>query len=98
MSNLEDIYKQIGQEAQKYNIDKIVLFGSRARGDNKPKSDIDLAVYGNLSIAENNQFYFFIQEALPTLLEVDIVFIHHKTSQELLDNIEKDGVVIYEKI
>ncbi len=25
-------------------IEKIVLFGSRARGDNKPRSDIDLAI------------------------------------------------------
>jgi len=32
--------------AQKHNIEKVVLFGSRARGDYHRASDIDLAVYG----------------------------------------------------
>lgn len=28
-------------------IEKVILFGSRARGDNNIKSDIDLAIYSN---------------------------------------------------
>lgn len=32
--------------AEKYNIEKVILFGSRARGDYKRASDIDLAVQG----------------------------------------------------
>ena len=46
MNNIEDVYRQIIEIAKKNKIEKIVLFGSRARGDNQPKSDIDLAVYG----------------------------------------------------
>ena len=41
---IEKVYKQIGQIAEKYDVKKIVLFGSRARGTNHAKSDIDLAV------------------------------------------------------
>ncbi|MEG6570722.1 nucleotidyltransferase domain-containing protein [Thermoanaerobacterium thermosaccharolyticum] len=38
-----DSIKFIGE---KYNdIDKIVIYGSRARGDNRKTSDIDIAVY-----------------------------------------------------
>jgi len=38
-----DLIKFIGE---KYNdIDKIVIYGSRARGDNRKTSDIDIAVY-----------------------------------------------------
>ncbi|ALB47584.2 nucleotidyltransferase domain-containing protein [Clostridium beijerinckii NRRL B-598] len=34
------------------SINKVILFGSRARGDNLLKSDIDLAVYCENSISE----------------------------------------------
>lgn len=33
--------------AQRNSIKKVVLFGSRARGDNDERSDIDLAVVGD---------------------------------------------------
>lgn len=32
--------------AKKYHVEKVILFGSRARGDNRPNSDIDLALSG----------------------------------------------------
>ena len=33
-------------------INKVILFGSRARGDNGDRSDIDLAIYCEKSISE----------------------------------------------
>ena len=43
--------------AQKYSIEKLVLFGSRARGTNTERSDIDIAVYGG-DYADTGQLYF----------------------------------------
>lgn len=40
------VLDEILQLAQIYNIEKLILFGSRARGDFKERSDIDLAVSG----------------------------------------------------
>ena len=40
------VIDEIVSLAQKHNIEKVVLFGSRARGDYHRASDIDLAVYG----------------------------------------------------
>ena len=40
------IVRELCSFAQKYSITKIVLFGSRARGTNTERSDIDIAVYG----------------------------------------------------
>ena len=37
---MDEVYKQIVNIAKKYNTKKVVLFGSRARGTNHPKSDI----------------------------------------------------------
>lgn len=76
------------------NIDKIILFGSRARGDFKEKSDIDIAVYGE----KCGKFAMDLEEKCPTLLKFDIVDLKKPVAYELLNSIEKEGVVLYEKI
>lgn len=88
------VLKQIIDLAQKRDITKVILFGSRARGDFKKKSDIDLAVLGE-NIAE---FSFDVDELTDTLLKYDIVDLNSNISDELLKNIQNEGVVIYEKI
>lgn len=45
--NLPDrVLRELYFFAQKYSIGKLILFGSRARGTNTERSDIDIAVYG----------------------------------------------------
>ena len=42
MLTIEDIKKVVAGIAPKYQITKATLFGSRARGDNREDSDVDL--------------------------------------------------------
>lgn len=70
---MEKIYAQIAALAEKYQAEKIILFGSRARGDNQERSDIDLAVYGILQ--ENHASFWADIDELPTLLKFDLVHI-----------------------
>lgn len=42
----DKIIMAIKDLAQRYALHKVILFGSRARGDNRERSDIDLAVSG----------------------------------------------------
>lgn len=79
--------------AQKYSIEKLVLFGSRARGTNTERSDIDIAVYGG----DYDHFYWDVKEKIHSLLMFDIVQADELISEELKQEIEKDGVIIYEK-
>ena len=44
----QEIVDDIRKLAQECDVDKVILFGSRARGDHKYRSDIDLAVTGGL--------------------------------------------------
>ena len=81
--------------ASQYDVDKIVLFGSRARGDNQAKSDVDIAVYG---CRDFTNFYFDVEEKVWTLLTFDIVNMDNDVSEELKREIIRDGVIIYEKI
>ena len=41
-----NIQRQIEEFARTCKLEKVVLFGSRARGTNRERSDIDLAVSG----------------------------------------------------
>lgn len=93
--DVEKIYAQIADLGFKYQVDKIVLFGSRARGDNRERSDIDIAVFG-LSDVLRADFLEDI-DRLPTLLEFDAVQIQEDTNLQLLTNIEKDGVTLYDR-
>ncbi len=84
---------QLAGLARQYAAERLVLFGSRARGDHKERSDIDLAVYG---MPEKNHALFWLDaEELPTLLKFDIVHISPRTDPDLLSNIKKDGVTLY---
>lgn len=90
------VIEEIRQMAEKNAADKIVLFGSRARGDFSEKSDIDLAVYG---CKEFGELAAQLEENLWSLLELDIINMDSLyISEELVREIEKDGVTIYEKV
>lgn len=71
----------------------IVLFGSRAKGNNTERSDIDMAVYGG----DFDGFYWDIKEKINSLLMFDIIQANSAISDDLKHEIEKDGVIIYEK-
>lgn len=80
--------------AKKNNIKKIILFGSRARGTNSERSDIDLAVSGGNAL----DFYYDVEEQAWTLLLFDVVDLDRGISNELRAEIDRDGVIIYEKV
>ena len=44
----DDIYEKIKKIADKYNKYKFKIFGSRARGDYRSNSDIDIAIVSNV--------------------------------------------------
>lgn len=92
--NLPDrVLRELSSFAQKYSVTKIILFGSRARGTNTERSDIDIAVCGG----NFDGFYWDVKEKIHSLLMFDIVQADSSISDELIKEIEKDGVVIYEK-
>lgn len=93
---MEKILSNLKTLAEKHQAKKLILFGSRARGDFRERSDIDIAVWG----MEKEKECLFSSDVddLPTLLKFDIVFVSEHTTPALLKNIEKDGVILYEQI
>lgn len=88
------VIEEIRSLASKYQIHRVILFGSRARGDFKRTSDIDLAVEGG----DFDHFALDVSEETSTLLKFDIVDLDRDVQQELLDSIRREGRLIYEKI
>ncbi len=88
------VIEEICDIARKYNVQKVILFGSRARGDFKTKSDIDLAVQGGDFI----RFMLDVNEETSTLLKFDIVNLDEEIQNELRESIKKEGKIVYEEI
>ena len=88
------VIEEIQNIALKNHVKKVILFGSRARGDFYKKSDIDLAVEGGNFLG----FSMSVDEETSILLEYDIIELDRGISEKLKDSIKRDGVVIYEKV
>ncbi|MCR4431693.1 MAG: nucleotidyltransferase domain-containing protein [Tepidanaerobacteraceae bacterium] len=93
-----DILNKLVKIFKKYtSIEKVLLFGSRARGDFSKVSDIDIAVFSedisdrdfNLLIDEINQ--------IDIALSFDVVHYDKLAKASLRNEILKDGVVMYER-
>ena len=90
---MDELYTKLADLAARYGAQRLVLYGSRARGDFHARSDVDLAVYG---MPEKQRGSFSVEaEDLPTLLKLDIVHISENMDPAFLQNIEKDGVTLY---
>lgn len=90
----ERLLAQITALAALHGLDRVILFGSRARGDHRETSDIDLAVSGG----NVHAFAMDVEEETHTLLSFDVVDLDGSVQRELLDSIAREGRLIYEKV
>lgn len=90
------IQKIVNPIAQKHGVEKVSLFGSRARGDNRADSDYDFVISkGRITGAIS--FMLFVddlEDALGT--HVDVI-TDTSDDTEFLNGIKKDEIVIYEQ-
>ncbi|MCQ5128179.1 nucleotidyltransferase domain-containing protein [Butyricicoccus faecihominis] len=88
------VLEQIRSLAEQHGLNRVILFGSRARGDFRERSDIDLAVSGGHIAA----FSLDVDEETDTLLQYDVVNLDVPVDTALLENIQREGVTLYEKV
>lgn len=88
------VIEEIRQLARENGIRRIVLFGSRARGDYWRASDIDLAVWGG----NIRNFALDVEEETSTLLTFDVVDMDKGVQESLLESINREGMILYEEI
>jgi predicted nucleotidyltransferase len=79
-------------------IQRAVVFGSRAKGNYKPGSDIDIAVFGEaISFSTIARLHSRLEEEGPLPYFFDIVDFTHSEHKELKEHIERIGIPIFER-
>jgi predicted nucleotidyltransferase len=78
------------------NIEKVILYGSRAKEINSPYSDVDIILVGEN--IENREFCNILNEIDDLLLPFifDISVNYTISNVNLIDSINKTGVIVYE--
>lgn len=91
---VNEILDQIVLLCKKHSASQVILFGSRAKGTCRERSDIDIAVSGV------SDFDTLLEEveALPTLYTIDLLNLQECGNDLLMEDIRQYGRKIYEKI
>lgn len=73
-------------------VEQILIFGSRARGDYKKYSDVDLAIFGEqVSFETMGRIREFLEE-YPTIYHFDLVHVDKQNNEKLKATILKEGI------
>ena len=80
-------------------IEKAYIFGSRAMGNYKKGSDIDIAIIGSkIDFETTSRLHGRLNEELPIPYFVDVVDFNSIDIENLKQHILNEGVVIFEKL
>lgn len=81
-----------------HEIESAIIFGSRAMGNFKPGSDIDLAIKGsNITSDTVQQLQVFLNENAPSPYLFDIVHYENISENALIEHIDRFGQVIFQR-
>lgn len=75
-------------------VEKLVLFGSRARGTQKERSDYDFALEFRPEVSDGQKARLLLdlQDQSPTLLKLDLIELSPTLEQSFREAIARDGV------
>jgi predicted nucleotidyltransferase len=88
------LQKLITEFAKVPTVNKVILFGSRARGDHRPRSDIDLAIEAPFATNSHWLHINSIIEEADTLLSIDLVRLD-EASDNIKDKIFQEGQLLH---
>ena len=94
-SELEELKKIVAPIAEKRGVDKVYLFGSRARGDNRPDSDYDFIISrGKLRGLAFLGLIGDLEDALGT--EIDLISDEPPYDHIFMQEVKNDEVLLYD--
>ncbi|OGQ14995.1 MAG: DNA polymerase III subunit beta [Deltaproteobacteria bacterium RIFCSPHIGHO2_02_FULL_40_11] len=79
------------------NVESVVLYGSRAMGNFKKGSDVDLALKGAIDFSSLSSINAHLNEGIPLPYFFDILIYNNIKNESLKEHIDRYGKVIYEK-
>jgi len=94
-ADLDFITKEISNFSE---IEKAVVFGSRAKGCSKTGSDVDIALCGSkIDFNTISRLLYILEETSPMPYFFDIVDYTHLKHLKLKEHINRVGIVIYQR-
>lgn len=91
LNTLEEMF------ASNRRIERVILYGSRAKGNYKPFSDVDITLVGSeLSRKDVNALYAAIDVSLLPY-KFDISLFSSLKNEDLIEHIARRGIVIYQR-
>ena len=93
---VDEVIRETAKICRSFHAKEVILYGSRAKGTARERSDIDIAVAGVASCD-----IYELQEELediPTLYKIDLVDLDTCKNQLLLEDIKEYGREIYKEI
>ena len=79
-------------------IEKVIIYGSRAMGNHKKGSDIDLAIAGEkVDVHTVKKLSVALNEELPLPYYFDVLDYHALANPELTQHIDREGQLLYSK-
>ena len=78
-------------------IERASIFGSRAKGNYKAGSDIDIAIYGErVNFDTISKLHALLEDESPMPYRFDIVDYSHLVHENLKSHIDRVGVPVFE--
>lgn len=84
---VDEVIRETAKICRSFHAKEVILYGSRAKGTARERSDIDIAVSG----VENFDLLAEKIEELPTLYSVDLLDMDTCRNQLLLEDIREYG-------
>lgn len=95
----DDVIQKMQQVfAQFSNLEQVIVFGSRAKGNYKEGSDIDLALKGHAIDLSTLQSLEIRLDELLLPYKIDMVIYNTISNDALKEHIDRVGMVFYTKI
>ena len=89
VQNIQDVFSTFPE------VDEVIIYGSRAKGNYKPGSDIDITLKGeNLNLSTINAITLELEKLmLPYIFDISV--FRQIANPDLIEHISRVGIVLY---
>ena len=97
--DIEIIKEKVTPICEEWQIGRLLLFGSYAKGEATEKSDIDFIVYDTNNSLSGSRFYALVGDLRNTFMPVQVEVIEDTEKENLpwIDNlILSEGITVYD--
>ena len=96
--NEKDLQQIITIVSSQQNVEEAIIFGSRAKGNYKNGSDVDIALKGKeLDFKTISLISYLLNEETNMPYKFDLLNYHTITNTDLINHIDRTGIIFYKK-